>query len=300
MLEVDLFQIPGGRRTDQFDRTTLIVGRSAKCDVVIRDPDVSRRHLKIDLVGGELWAEDLGSSNGSTLDGEPLAQRSRVAAGQVLRICDHEIRVRILDDRVSAGPPDDVATVPPGPSGAPSASAAPVTAAPPMTSVGPAASMAPPHPGSQAPAVTPTHGGPAAQMAPTHPPAASWAPPDEPAAPHPYAPPPNRAGPHPPYAPPPQQLTPLMVAPALGPVETPLQGTSHERTFHCSEQLWQSYEHMAHEAGVSVDELVNEALAFYGRRRVYAYAGSATHPQTSLTFATSPPSVLELITLPKS
>ncbi|NUO53210.1 MAG: sigma 54-interacting transcriptional regulator [Polyangiaceae bacterium] len=46
----------------------LYVGKSASCDLVIDDPEVSRRHLAIELVGAHLRVTDLGSTNGTFVD----------------------------------------------------------------------------------------------------------------------------------------------------------------------------------------------------------------------------------------
>jgi pSer/pThr/pTyr-binding forkhead associated (FHA) protein len=50
------------------------IGRHpALCDRVIDDPGVSRRHLRIGIADGGLFAEDLNSLNGTLLDGEEIA-----------------------------------------------------------------------------------------------------------------------------------------------------------------------------------------------------------------------------------
>lgn len=289
VLEIDVFQIPGGRRTQRIDGSIAIVGRSAKCHVVVRDPDVSRRHLKIELVDGQLWAEDMGSSNGSTLDGEPLAQRSPVAEGQVLRVCDHEFRVRIIPAEA------DISATPSSGQHA-HHSAHPSSEQPYRdSSYGdhgyaeqqPYAEQPPPHsahpysaPTGQSPAAVDPSGYPtqlpANQPEPQH---AAHHHPHQPAA-HPH-----QTGAH--HAP--------LMAPAPGRVMVPEDAPLSPRTFECIESIWQSYEQMAQEAGVPVDDLVNHALHFYGRRRVYANAGSTAQPRTSLHFAPSARNMLELM-----
>jgi hypothetical protein len=60
------------------------VGRS--CDgVLLVDPELSRRHLRLTVDSGRLTVEDLESTNGTTLDGEPMLGPTAVAAGQVVR-----------------------------------------------------------------------------------------------------------------------------------------------------------------------------------------------------------------------
>ncbi len=63
----------------------LVVGRDPSCDVVLSDPTVSRRHLRLFWQGERLFVEDLGSSGGTFVDGEPV-QRSEVASGSRLRL----------------------------------------------------------------------------------------------------------------------------------------------------------------------------------------------------------------------
>ena len=53
------------------EKSELIIGRSAECDLSIPDPTVSRRHVRVH-VGTELAIEDLGSANGTTYDAKAL------------------------------------------------------------------------------------------------------------------------------------------------------------------------------------------------------------------------------------
>jgi pSer/pThr/pTyr-binding forkhead associated (FHA) protein len=51
----------------------VTVGRhTALCDRVIDDPGISRRHLRVGIAEGRLFAEDLNSLNGTALDGEEI------------------------------------------------------------------------------------------------------------------------------------------------------------------------------------------------------------------------------------
>ncbi len=47
----------------------ILIGTSAVCDFVLSDPEVSRRHLALEIQGALLRIKDLGSKNGSFLDG---------------------------------------------------------------------------------------------------------------------------------------------------------------------------------------------------------------------------------------
>ena len=59
------------------------VGRSQENDIVINDPNVSRRHARISRADNGFVVEDLGSTNGTMLDGAPI-DRERIEGGDEL------------------------------------------------------------------------------------------------------------------------------------------------------------------------------------------------------------------------
>lgn len=71
----------------------LLVGRSRTCDLVLSDPDVSRRHLRVFQMQDSPWAIDLGSANGVLVDGDG-ATRTRLQAGSRLWLGSVELEVR--------------------------------------------------------------------------------------------------------------------------------------------------------------------------------------------------------------
>lgn len=58
-------------------KTSVIVGRSPKNDLVITHDSISRQHCQIDVVKGVFYITDLGSSNGSFIDGQKLIPQAR-------------------------------------------------------------------------------------------------------------------------------------------------------------------------------------------------------------------------------
>ena len=46
-----------------------IIGRGSDCDIVIDDPGISRKHLEIDITDNGVIARDLGSTNGTYVEG---------------------------------------------------------------------------------------------------------------------------------------------------------------------------------------------------------------------------------------
>lgn len=63
----------------------VVIGRGLDCEVVLTDPRVSRRHLRIEPGGGGWVARDLASANGTFRRGERLV-RHQVGTGLAVRL----------------------------------------------------------------------------------------------------------------------------------------------------------------------------------------------------------------------
>ena len=70
----------------------IVVGRDCAGEVLL-DSEVSREHLRVVPSPTALSVVDLGSSNGTTLNGVALTGRARISAGDVLRLGRSEIIV---------------------------------------------------------------------------------------------------------------------------------------------------------------------------------------------------------------
>ncbi|MFE9428055.1 FtsK/SpoIIIE domain-containing protein [Kitasatospora sp. NPDC006697] len=89
----------------------ISVGRSSEADVPLDDPDVSRMHLALRLAGdGSVTVHDLGSTNGTLLDGRPLAEEPQpLAPGALLRLGESTVALA-----AAPGPEQSRATTPDG------------------------------------------------------------------------------------------------------------------------------------------------------------------------------------------
>lgn len=74
----------GGRWT-LTDEETLI-GRDLDCQIVIPDRQVSRQHARIRRQAGGYWLEDLGSKNGTHLNGVAVSQPALLQDGDLVQI----------------------------------------------------------------------------------------------------------------------------------------------------------------------------------------------------------------------
>ena len=63
----------------------MVVGRVPPADVTVRDRSLSRQHATVELLEGEVWIEDLRSTNGTWVNGERI-ERIRLEAGAELAL----------------------------------------------------------------------------------------------------------------------------------------------------------------------------------------------------------------------
>ena len=64
----------------------LVIGRAQEAHVRVNDPSVSRLHLKLMIAGSEVRALDLGSSGGTSVNGERLEAARALISGDVLEL----------------------------------------------------------------------------------------------------------------------------------------------------------------------------------------------------------------------
>jgi pSer/pThr/pTyr-binding forkhead associated (FHA) protein len=71
--------------------SALVLGRQA--DLVVDDPQVSRRHAVVRPAGDALEVEDLGSLNGTWVNGARIDGPTRLAPGDRVRVGDSSFEV---------------------------------------------------------------------------------------------------------------------------------------------------------------------------------------------------------------
>ncbi|MEN4013548.1 MAG: FHA domain-containing protein [Chloroflexota bacterium] len=72
-----VFQLEGGE---------ISIGRETSNMVVINDPEVSRKHVRLFLQGDSYLIEDLGSTNGTSVEGERLVSPHVLQSGQLITL----------------------------------------------------------------------------------------------------------------------------------------------------------------------------------------------------------------------
>lgn len=76
---------------------TLGIGRGSENRVDLVDPRVSRRHARILRTESGVVIEDLGSTNGTRVNGMRIAEATRIVPGDVVGLGDTELSVEIGD-----------------------------------------------------------------------------------------------------------------------------------------------------------------------------------------------------------
>ncbi|MCC6830628.1 MAG: FHA domain-containing protein [Thermoleophilia bacterium] len=148
-----------GVRADLGD-APLVMGRDADCELTLDDTQASRRHARVARGETGLTIEDLGSTNGTMLNGARVAGPQPLSAGDEIRIGRSALTLR------SAAVHTEIGTPQASGGGTPVAAPPP----PPVAAVGPPppppAAAAPPPPPPPAPQPPPAPAGPPPLAAP--------------------------------------------------------------------------------------------------------------------------------------
>jgi hypothetical protein len=78
---------PDAGHTYRATENALRMGRSPDNDLILRDPATSGHHARVERRGEQFWIVDLGSTNGTLVNGEPVQEKElshddRITIGQ--------------------------------------------------------------------------------------------------------------------------------------------------------------------------------------------------------------------------
>ena len=59
-------------RAKEFRKERVVLGRARDADFRVNDPNVSRRHAMLFWESGRIFVKDLGSTNGTLVNGRPV------------------------------------------------------------------------------------------------------------------------------------------------------------------------------------------------------------------------------------
>jgi len=75
-----------GAQRWRLDASEVIIGRSPDCHIVLPDRQVSRRHARVFRADDVFYVEDLGSKNGTWVNGQPLHEPRALQDGDEIQI----------------------------------------------------------------------------------------------------------------------------------------------------------------------------------------------------------------------
>ena len=117
----------------------LIIGRDSSNSVAINDAEISRKHSRLSFQGGKYVLEDLGSTNGTFVNGQRLAGPVVLKPGDVVSLGE---QIVLMYDAINMDPGATIA----------SARHAPRVTPPPIQQAAPIHSATPVYPSATAPA----------------------------------------------------------------------------------------------------------------------------------------------------
>ena len=96
-MTLGLVIVRGGPSGTRFDvREDAIIGR-VDAGILLDDDEVSRYHAIVRVGDGAADITDLGSTNGTFVDGRRLTGRARLVDGSLIRVGQTELRVVTAD-----------------------------------------------------------------------------------------------------------------------------------------------------------------------------------------------------------
>jgi pSer/pThr/pTyr-binding forkhead associated (FHA) protein len=84
------------KKSQQFTKREILVGRDPACDWILNDSTVSAQHARLSYHHNQWWVEDLNSRNGTFLNEELVSTPLVVTSGDEIRF--GQIMVTVLVD----------------------------------------------------------------------------------------------------------------------------------------------------------------------------------------------------------
>jgi pSer/pThr/pTyr-binding forkhead associated (FHA) protein len=79
---------PGQRREIAITKEEFLIGRGADCDLRLRVSAISRHHCLLRVRPGEVTLADLGSANGTFVNGQRVRSQAALSDGDVISVGD--------------------------------------------------------------------------------------------------------------------------------------------------------------------------------------------------------------------
>lgn len=112
MAALVLFVVEGaGAGTTFAIDETVVIGRGREADILLADLEISRQHLRARGEGETLVIEDLGSSNGTTVNGERIEGATRLREGDLIKIGGTTLEFRCETHQLDDATPTEATSI---------------------------------------------------------------------------------------------------------------------------------------------------------------------------------------------
>jgi pSer/pThr/pTyr-binding forkhead associated (FHA) protein len=82
-------------RIRHFDTEEVTIGRESTCECRLDDENVSNHHARLKYHHTQWWLEDLGSTNGTLINNQPLSTPVVVISGDEINCGKHTLTIKI-------------------------------------------------------------------------------------------------------------------------------------------------------------------------------------------------------------
>ena len=72
---------------------SLVIGRDASVDIHLDNRALSRRHAQIEKRGAAIWIRDLGSQNGTFVNGRRMEEPQPLNAGDIIEVGRYQLHI---------------------------------------------------------------------------------------------------------------------------------------------------------------------------------------------------------------
>ena len=130
---------PNPGKAFALSKSEIVIGRDVNADVVINTAEVSRRHARLHLDSGVYIIEDLGSTNGTFINGQrlntpiPLRSGDMIMLGEAATLVYEAVELNQFDPNATMVAPADEQVARPAPVAPPPPRSAPASPPPPRT-----------------------------------------------------------------------------------------------------------------------------------------------------------------------
>jgi pSer/pThr/pTyr-binding forkhead associated (FHA) protein len=104
---------PQPNQTYDLNKDIITLGRDITNDIVINDPEVSRHHMRLTRGAGGYTLEDLGSTNGTFVNGQRLTGAKPLNNGDMIGLGETvTLGYEMVRERPAGAPPEEPVTAP--------------------------------------------------------------------------------------------------------------------------------------------------------------------------------------------